>query len=645
MISNHACVVFSGGGRRSTRLTALLIASLLTACGSDGSTAPGTGSAPPAASDTSAPSVAIASPTSSPTHVTGNTPLALGGTASDNVGVTLVTWSNNRGGNGTASGTTSWSIGGIALLGGTNVITVTARDAAGNIATDTLTVTYNVADTTPPTVASTSPASGATNVSTGTTITVTFSEAMSASSIHAGTFQVSGVSGSVGVNGAIAVFTPSGALADSTGYTVTVLGGANGVRDAAGNALASNYSWSFTTTGALACAGPTVLCVDDTVGATQEYSTIQAAVNVARAGDTVLVYDGRYRGFSIAASGTVSARIVVRAAGGAALIDQVNGRNEGITLSNASHVTVEGFTVTGMPGYGLATHDSSATNPVRGLVIRNNTVSNSGSSNIYLSQVADSLVEGNIARGSIASHGIYLANGGSDNTILRGNRCHDNAKNGIHFNGDSSVGGDGLHTGITVEGNVIHGNTANGIDADGVQDSLFRNNLVYANGRNALRAFRIDSAQGPRNLRVVNNTLLVPSGGGWALKFSEDLGGHVFFNNILLSDNTGTGSISVSNTGFTSNNNALVGRLSYDGESSVVNLGAWQAAGFDAASFTATPAGLFVNPGAADYRLRAGAPAIDAGRASLSGVAAPGTDLSGSARPQGAGFDLGAYEN
>jgi hypothetical protein len=67
--------------------------------------------------------------------------LALGGTTADNVGVTQVTWSNNRGGSGTACGTTTWSTGGIALQSGSNVLTVTARDAAGNASTDTLTVT------------------------------------------------------------------------------------------------------------------------------------------------------------------------------------------------------------------------------------------------------------------------------------------------------------------------------------------------------------------------------------------------------------------------------------------------------------------------------------------------------------------------
>ena len=62
--------------------------------------------------------------------------------------MTQVTWANDRGGSGTATGTTGWSVSGIALQSGANVLTVTARDAADNTATDTLTVTYTPADTT-----------------------------------------------------------------------------------------------------------------------------------------------------------------------------------------------------------------------------------------------------------------------------------------------------------------------------------------------------------------------------------------------------------------------------------------------------------------------------------------------------------------
>jgi len=97
--------------------------------------------------DTTAPTVTITSPTSSPTFITSSSLLILGGTAADNVGVTQVTWANSRGGSRTATGTTSWSASGIVLQTGSNVLTVTARDAAGNTATRTLTVTRTTTST------------------------------------------------------------------------------------------------------------------------------------------------------------------------------------------------------------------------------------------------------------------------------------------------------------------------------------------------------------------------------------------------------------------------------------------------------------------------------------------------------------------
>src|SRR5262249_47351485 len=54
-----------------------------------------------------------------------------------------VTWASHRGENGTASGTTSWAANIISLKSGTNIITVTALNPAGNAGTDTLTVTYS----------------------------------------------------------------------------------------------------------------------------------------------------------------------------------------------------------------------------------------------------------------------------------------------------------------------------------------------------------------------------------------------------------------------------------------------------------------------------------------------------------------------
>jgi hypothetical protein len=106
-------------------------------------------------------------------------------------------------------------------------------------------------DTTPPTVNSTNPLNGATGVAV---ITVSFSEAMTASTISTANFTLTGpgatpVAGTVSYNAAtyIATFTPSSALAASTAYTATVT---SGVKDVAGNALAVNHAWSFTTNGA-----------------------------------------------------------------------------------------------------------------------------------------------------------------------------------------------------------------------------------------------------------------------------------------------------------------------------------------------------------------------------------------------------------
>jgi PKD repeat protein len=99
------------------------------------------------AGDSTAPTVAISGPTSAATHATTAATVSLNGTASDAVGVTQVSWTSDRGGSGTATGTTSWSTGAIALQPGLNTLTVTARDAAGNVASDVLVVTYNGAPT------------------------------------------------------------------------------------------------------------------------------------------------------------------------------------------------------------------------------------------------------------------------------------------------------------------------------------------------------------------------------------------------------------------------------------------------------------------------------------------------------------------
>jgi hypothetical protein len=93
--------------------------------------------------DFTPPTVVIASPATDG-YRTPNSKLIVTGTASDNVGVVLVTWANNRGGAGTALGTSSWATSPIDLKMGDNIVTITVSDAAGNVQAVAFTVTRYV---------------------------------------------------------------------------------------------------------------------------------------------------------------------------------------------------------------------------------------------------------------------------------------------------------------------------------------------------------------------------------------------------------------------------------------------------------------------------------------------------------------------
>jgi len=194
------------------------------------------------AADTTNPAVTITGPTSVNTHATSATPLTLSGTASDNVGVTQVTWANDRGGSGTATGTTSWSATGVALQSGANVITITARDAAGNTATDVLTVTYTPADTTAPSLSIAQPTSASTFATTNTTVDVSGS-----SSDAVGVTQVTWANsrGGNGMANGTTNWSANGVALQSGSNVITIT-----ARDAAGNA--SNRTLTVTYTAPLA---------------------------------------------------------------------------------------------------------------------------------------------------------------------------------------------------------------------------------------------------------------------------------------------------------------------------------------------------------------------------------------------------------
>ena len=130
----------------------------------------GVAKAPP---DIQNPTINVTAPTSYSTYSTSNSTINIGGTASDNVDVTSVTWSNKRGGRGSAFGTTNWTIYNISLKSGQNIIIVTATDAAGNTGTDTITITYTPSTTSTTSTIASSTTTTVVSITTSTTTPVT----------------------------------------------------------------------------------------------------------------------------------------------------------------------------------------------------------------------------------------------------------------------------------------------------------------------------------------------------------------------------------------------------------------------------------------------------------------------------------------
>lgn len=130
----------------------------------------------------------------------------------------------------------------------TATITTGVKDSAGNALASNYTWSFTTGATDTPTVSSTSPISGATGI-VNSIISATFSKTMDSSTVTTSTFTISpagggNISGTISNSGNTYTFTPSTNLSSGTVYTVAIT---TGVKDSSGNALTSNYTWSFTT--------------------------------------------------------------------------------------------------------------------------------------------------------------------------------------------------------------------------------------------------------------------------------------------------------------------------------------------------------------------------------------------------------------
>jgi len=373
------------------------------------------------------------------------------------------------------------------------------------------------------------------------------------------------------------------------------------------------------------------------------FATLQYSADMVSAGDSVLVLEGSYVGFDVRENANQNSPIVFKAIENNVVIDERNSTTpDGINIENASWIVIDGFEVKDQPRAGIRAAVSDF------ITIKNNFCHNNYRWGIFTGFTDDLTIENNTCSFSEDEHGIYVSNS-SDRPIIRNNHSFNNNGCGIHMNGDISQGGDGIISDAVVEGNILHDNGYGGgsaINMDGVQDSEIFNNLIYNNHATGIAMYQIDGGDASKNNKVFNNTVIQPSDGRWCIISVDGSTGNTLYNNILINHHSFRGSIALdaaSITGFVSDYNILVNRLSDDDGNSNMTLSQWQTLGFDQHSMIADPENqIFVDNANSNYHLLQNAQAVNAGTNLVSPIVFE--DLDDVSRPQGSGFDIGCYE-
>jgi hypothetical protein len=235
-----------------------------------------------------------------------------------------------------------------------------------------------------------------------------------------------------------------------------------------------------------------------------------------------------------------------------------------------------------------------------------------------------------IGRPGVASTGTGVSIGAQNVATVRRRVIHGWDSQG------SNPGAHGLYwTGRNglVDSNTIYGNNGLGLQfysgtASGVNGNTFRNNCVHHNGKAALYI-----GSGSDNM-AYNNVLVHNHGGGVIVVGTRTK----LYNNTIVA-NGGPG-VQVRGSQAEIRNNIVDGHgteISNQGSGAIFSNNLCDTSG-GVCEYIGTPS--FVNATGGDFHLGSNSPAIDRGM-TLSAVR---TDFDGVRRPQGAAYDIGAYE-
>jgi parallel beta-helix repeat protein len=252
--------------------------------------------------------------------------------------------------------------------------------------------------------------------------------------------------------------------------------------------------------------------VDDDGAA--DFNTVQEAINAANPGDTVIVYSGTYVENVI-----VNKRLTIRSQMGAenTIVHPVDPMTQKDVFEvTADNVTISGFTVTVMIGWGAK---GIHLNAVEYCIISDNTCYDNGAGIFLYNSDNNTIMNNNVSNNQ---DGMYLHN--SDNNKI------------INNTASNSTSGRGIML-VLSSNNQILNNTVNSNQDEGIvlmerptSNNLIANNTVSSNRNYGIHLFAAD------NNKILNNTVLKNGVGIWLRGASKN---NEIANNIVLNNSYG----------------------------------------------------------------------------------------------------------
>jgi parallel beta-helix repeat protein len=376
-----------------------------------------------------------------------------------------------------------------------------------------------------------------------------------------------------------------------------------------------------------------------TINVPADQTTIQAGINAAQNGDTVLVAPGIYQE-NISFTGKA---ITVTSSGGAAYTTIRGNQHGSVVIFNSGETSssvLNGFTITngsaqnqfGLDqGGGVIIVRSSPT-------VTNNKIQNNHSCGggdglaliIGAPLVKGNTIQKNSQKGCTGGEGGAVTIGGGQGAMFIGNRVIGN-QGGFSLVSASNP---------LIQDNIIAGNTGYGLSTANDSNPIVVQNLIYGNGGFFGGGVYLAPSYGTAASILVSNTIVdnmnTSTGMGTDLYTTGFISSSQIINNIFAST-TGTNSV-YCDPSYDKNSPIFQFNDSYSSGTAIEGT-CTSEIGLDG-NLSADPG--FKNPTKHNYRLAIGSPLINAGTNSAPDL--PSQDIAGKPRIVGGTVDIGAYE-